>query len=252
MAKQTPKNSLINFSGAELLLRTMTASINWILPVEANTQCPRQIVGFSFSGLLLRIESSLDYQRDRDYSRRARQNLVADSSVDHSVVVIDTHNDLECLRPAEHLLTYFREFSKTALISVLARPRRPLRMSPNLSPGARLGHYEIRSKIGAGGMGEVYLAQDTKLDRKVALKILPADLAANQDRMRRFVQEAKAAAALNHPNIAHIYEIGESGGINFMAMEFVDGVTLGEKIHGERTELKKLLNVINGDTNERE
>ena len=58
-------------------------------------------------------------------------------------------------------------------------------------------------------MGEVYLAQDTKLDRKVALKILPADLAANQDRMRRFVQEAKAAAALNHPNIAHIYEIGE-------------------------------------------
>jgi serine/threonine protein kinase len=71
--------------------------------------------------------------------------------------------------------------------------------------------------------------QDTKLDRKVALKILPADLAANQDRMRRFVQEAKAAAALNHPNIAHIYEIGESDGVNFIAMEFIDGVTLREK-----------------------
>ena len=85
-------------------------------------------------------------------------------------------------------------------------------MSPNLSPGARLGHYEIKGQLGAGGMGEVYLAEDTKLDRKVALKILPADLAANQDRMRRFVQEAKAAAALNHPNIAHIYEIGESEG----------------------------------------
>ncbi len=90
-------------------------------------------------------------------------------------------------------------------------------------------------------MGEVYLAQDTKLDRKVALKILPADVAGNQDRMRRFVQEAKAAAALNHPNIAHIYEIGESGSTNFIAMEFVEGVTLREKIHPEQTELKKLL-----------
>ena len=85
-------------------------------------------------------------------------------------------------------------------------------------------------------MGEVYLAEDTRLHRKVALKILPSELAANKVRMRRFEQEAQAAAALNHPNIAHIYEIGEGGGVNFMAMEFVDGVTLGEKIHGERTE----------------
>jgi len=118
--------------------------------------------------------------------------------------------------------------------------------------GTKLGRYEIRSKLGEGGMGEVYLAKDTRLRRKVALKILPSELAANKDRMRRFEQEAQAAAALNHPNIAHTYEIGESGGINFMAMEFVEGMTLGEKIHGERTELKKLLNVINGDTNERE
>ena len=85
-------------------------------------------------------------------------------------------------------------------------------------------------------MGEVYLAEDTRLHRKVALKILPSELAANKDRMRRFEQEAQAAAALNHPNIAHIYEIGESGGVNFIAMEFVDGVTLREKIHG-RSEL---------------
>jgi len=119
-------------------------------------------------------------------------------------------------------------------------------------PGTELGRYESRSEVGAGGVGEVYLAEDTRLHRKVALKILPTELAANKDRMLRFEQEAQAAAALNHPNIAHIYEIGEGGGVNFMAMEFVDGVTLGEKIHGERTELKKLLNVINGDTNERE
>ena len=110
-----------------------------------------------------------------------------------------------------------------------------------LSANTTLSHYRIVSKIGAGGMGEVYLAQDTKLDRKVALKILPAELAANQDRMRRFVQEAKAAAALNHPNIATIHEIGESDDVNFIAMEFIDGSTLREKIHQEQTELRKLL-----------
>src|SRR5262245_60795499 len=90
-------------------------------------------------------------------------------------------------------------------------------------------------------MGEVYLARDTKLDRKVALKILHADLAANQDRMWRFVQEAKAAAALNHPNIAHIYEIGEHDGTNFIAMEFIDGQTLRVIIHERQTDLSKLL-----------
>jgi len=110
-----------------------------------------------------------------------------------------------------------------------------------LSPGASLSHYRIVSKLGAGGMGEVYLAQDTKLDRKIAVKVLPADLAANQDRMRRFTQEAKAAAALNHPNIATIHEIGESDGVNFIAMEFIDGATLREKIHHQQTDLRKLL-----------
>lgn len=111
----------------------------------------------------------------------------------------------------------------------------------NLPLGAQLSHYRIVSKLGAGGMGEVYLARDTKLDRQVALKILPGDLAANQDRMRRFVQEAKSAAALNHPNIATIHEIGEHEGTHYIAMEFVDGMTLREEIHQRRTEVKKLL-----------
>ena len=122
------------------------------------------------------------------------------------------------------------------------------RLAMTLAVGTKLGRYEIRSQLGAGGMGEVYLAQDTKFDRKVALKILPAELAANHDRMRRFAQEAKAAAALNHPNIAHIYEIGESGssptareGVHFIAMEFIDGVTLREVIHGGQRDLAKLL-----------
>src|SRR2546425_6453169 len=114
-------------------------------------------------------------------------------------------------------------------------------MSEPLGVNTALSHYRIISKIGAGGMGEVYLAQDTKLDRKVALKILPADVAANRDRMERFVREAKSAAALNHPNIAHMYEIGESAGTHFIAMEFIDGQTLREKIHQARTDLKKLL-----------
>ncbi len=114
-------------------------------------------------------------------------------------------------------------------------------MNKKLPANSTLSHYHIVSKIGAGGMGEVYLAQDTKLDRKVALKILPADVASNRERMERFVREAKSAAALNHPNIAHIYEIGESDGTNFIAMEFVEGVTLREKIHRDKTELRKLL-----------
>src|SRR5919204_494338 len=111
----------------------------------------------------------------------------------------------------------------------------------SLEPGTKLCRYEIRSKIGAGGMGEVYLAEDTRLYRNVALKILPAELASNKDRMRRFEQEAQAAAALNHPNIATIHEIGESDGTNFIAMEFVDGFTLRQLIHDRQTDLAKLL-----------
>ncbi|HJZ80235.1 MAG TPA: protein kinase, partial [Pyrinomonadaceae bacterium] len=78
-----------------------------------------------------------------------------------------------------------------------------------IAAGTKLGRYEIRSKIGEGGMGVVYLAEDTRLHRNVALKILQSELASNNDRMRRFEQEAHSAAALNHPNIAHVYEIGE-------------------------------------------
>ena len=114
-------------------------------------------------------------------------------------------------------------------------------MALSLNTNTLLSHYRIISKLGAGGMGEVYLAQDTKLDRKVALKLLPAELSSNQDRMRRFTQEAKAAASLNHPNIAHIYEIGESEGLHFIAMEFIDGNTLREEIHSKKTHWRKLL-----------
>jgi serine/threonine protein kinase/Tol biopolymer transport system component len=112
-----------------------------------------------------------------------------------------------------------------------------------LSDGTRLGRYEIRSKIGEGGMGEVYLAQDTKLDRKVALKILTADVASHRDRMSRFVQEAKAASALNHPNIITIYEIEEIDSVNFIATEFIDGETLRERMRSAPMSFAEVLDV---------
>jgi len=98
--------------------------------------------------------------------------------------------------------------------------------------GQTVAHYKIGSLLGEGGMGKVYLAQDTKLDRRVGLKFLPAELAANQDHMRRFTQEAKSAAALNHPNIAQIFEIGEHDRTLYIAMEYVEGDTLRQLLSG--------------------
>src|SRR5436305_12746503 len=99
----------------------------------------------------------------------------------------------------------------------------------SIAAGTKFGRYEIRSKIGEGGMGEVYLAEDMRLHRRVALKVLPADVAANRDRMERFVQEAKAASALNHPNIITIYEIDETDSGHFIATEYIDGETLRQQ-----------------------
>jgi len=96
--------------------------------------------------------------------------------------------------------------------------------------GKTLGHYEITEKLGEGGMGVVYKARDTHLDRFVAIKVLPAEKVADPDRKRRFVQEAKAASALNHPNIIHIYDIDRVDGIDFIAMEYVPGKTLDQVI----------------------
>jgi eukaryotic-like serine/threonine-protein kinase len=109
--------------------------------------------------------------------------------------------------------------------------------------GTKLGRYEVRSKLGAGGMGEVYLAQDTKLERKVALKILPENVAADQNRMKRFVQEAKAASALNHPNIITIHEIDQTDSHHFIATEFIDGQTLRECMRRTPLKLGEVLDV---------
>lgn len=97
--------------------------------------------------------------------------------------------------------------------------------------GKILSHYRIMQKLGGGGMGEVYLAEDTKLRRRVAIKIPPADITSDSDRMRRFIQEARAASALNHSNIAAIYELGDDEGVPFIVMELVEGRTLHEAMN---------------------
>ena len=100
----------------------------------------------------------------------------------------------------------------------------------SLESGADLGHYRILNKIGEGGMGEVYRARDTKLDRMVAIKILPSEFAEDDERRNRFVKEAKAASAIEHPNVATIYEIGEAEDIHFIAMQLVEGETLSVRM----------------------
>ena len=92
--------------------------------------------------------------------------------------------------------------------------------------GQTLAHYRILEKIGAGGMGEVYLAEDEKLDRKVALKVLPAELAHSDERRARFEREAKVVAALNHPNLVTLHSVEEVDGVHFITMELVRGKTL--------------------------
>jgi serine/threonine-protein kinase len=150
--------------------------------------------------------------------------------------------DEELLREVQSLLTSHEQvgsFIESPAIEIAAKIIAKDAYSDMV--GQHLSHYEIKSLLGAGGMGEVYLAQDMRLGRQVALKLLPEAFSHDVDRVRRFEQEARAASALNHPNILTIYEIERAEDKHFIAMEYIDGETLREKIHGKRTELPKLL-----------
>ena len=100
----------------------------------------------------------------------------------------------------------------------------------SLAVGSRVGPYEILSALGAGGMGEVYRARDTKLNRDVALKVLPDSFANDPDRLARFQREAQVLASLNHPNIAHIHGLEDSGGVRALVMELVEGEDLAQRL----------------------
>ena len=117
------------------------------------------------------------------------------------------------------------------------------RLSLSVQPGSNLAHYRVVSKLGAGGMGEVFLAEDTRLLRKVALKVLLPEVAADSERLARFLLEARAASALSHPNAAHIYEIGESEGLHFLAMEYIEGETLESRLSGDPLPLAEIVSI---------
>src|SRR5437870_13059941 len=109
--------------------------------------------------------------------------------------------------------------------------------------GKRLGRYEIRTLLGVGGMGEVYLAQDTQLRRSVALKLLPPEFTRDEERLRCFKQEAFAASALNHPNSLTIYEIGSEDDTEFIATEFIDGLSLRSLMRQRPTTMEQMLDI---------
>ena len=116
-------------------------------------------------------------------------------------------------------------------------------MAGALEPESTLGPYRIKNLLGKGGMGEVYLAEDTRLSRNVALKVLPAKFTSDPDRVARFTQEAKAASALNHPNIVTIHEIGDAGGMRYISTEFIDGETLRKRLEHGKTALQEGLDI---------
>ncbi len=116
-----------------------------------------------------------------------------------------------------------------------------------LAAGVRLGPYEIVAPIGAGGMGEVYRARDTRLDRTVAVKVLPAELANNAQFKLRFAREAKAISALNDPHICTLYDVGSEDGFDFLVMEYLEGESLAERLRRGALPMEQVLRIRNRD-----
>ena len=109
----------------------------------------------------------------------------------------------------------------------------------SLSPGMRLGHYDVVAPLGAGGMGEVYRARDARIGRDVAVKVLPVALAQDEDRLRRFEQEARAAGRLNHPNVLTVHDVGRHEDVPYVVSELLEGETLRERLSGSGLPVRK-------------
>jgi serine/threonine protein kinase len=169
--------------------------------------------------------------------KRIHQSALDKDPSERAAFVDELCGGDETLRSeVQSLLTYASEaesFLERPAVDIA--PTQPGESHEATLVGRTISHYQVLSLLGAGGMGEVYLARDPRLDRTVALKILPGELAADADRMQRFTREAKAASALNHPNVATIYDVGESEGISFIAMEHVEGETLLARISRRMT-----------------
>ncbi len=178
------------------------------------------------------------YDRALDLSREEREGFLAKACAGDD----DLRREVESLLAAHDAAGTFLQ---APAVEVAAREIVADEVSspvPQLI-GRELANYRIVSLLGRGGMGEVYSAQDTRLNRVVALKILPAGMATDQDRMRRFIREAKAASALKHPNVATIYDIGKHDGTSFIAMEYIEGQTLAAKISGRPLDVGEIVEI---------
>jgi eukaryotic-like serine/threonine-protein kinase len=191
------------------------------------------------------IEGSVMDPERWEQIKKVLESLLAREPGDRPAFLEQTcDGDEELRREVESLLEAHAEvggFIDAPAVEVAAQM-----MAEDQTPlivGASLGPYKILDRLGAGGMGEVYLAQDSRLGRKVALKLMPRYFAQDAGRVRRFKQEARAASALSHPHVATIYEIGEAEAGTYIAMEYVEGQTVGSKIQGRPLETKEILEI---------
>ena len=177
--------------------------------------------------------------------KRIHQAVLERDAADRAAFLEEACAGDEALRREVESLLAFQDaadsFMESPALEVVARSVTEDDSVPLV--GRTLGHYEVQSLLGTGGMGEVYLARDPRLERQVALKILPRALALDEDRLRRFTREAKAASALNHPNVATIHDIGEHDRVHFIVMEYVEGQTLADKAGGRPLRPPEILEI---------
>src|SRR5262245_16084580 len=188
--------------------------------------------------------SAMNPEKWRQVERLYHSALEREAEQRASFLATACEGDDSLRREVETLLAHQSQAENLLETPVMEIAAKALADDQNGSmTGQSLGSYQILSRLGAGGMGEVYQARDARLERTVALKILPAEVAADAERIRRFVREAKAASALNHPHVATIYEIGMTDGVNFIAMEYVEGQTLAARINSHPLKVNEIVEI---------